>query len=43
MKQGPYKGKRGKLHRHGRPRHKSMNIDRTRAAIRRHNMWAKYP
>lgn len=43
MKQASYKNRNGKLHRHGRPKCKSLNIDRTIAAIRHHTRWAKYP
>jgi hypothetical protein len=42
MKQGSYRGKRGRLHRHGRPRRTATNIDRTHAAIRRWNRVGKY-
>ena len=42
MKQGPYRGRRGKLHRHGKTKRKSLNVNRSIAAIRHHNQTAKY-
>ena len=42
MKQGPYRGRRGKLHRHGKTKRKSLNVNRTIAAMRRAMIADKY-